>query len=75
MIIDHGDGFMSLYGNNQSLYKEAGEWVEDGEVIATVGDSGGESSSGLYFEIRQQGKPVDPLKWCQATRGGRVGLN
>lgn len=75
LIVDHGDGYMSLYGNNQSLYKEAGEWVEAGEVIASVGDSGGQSSSGLYFEIRKQGKPVDPLQWCRAVSGNRVRLN
>lgn len=66
-IIDHGDGYMSLYGHNQALYKQAGDWVEAGEVIATVGDSGGQSYSGLYFEIRYQGKPVNPTKWCSAS--------
>ena len=64
-IIDHGDGYMSLYGGNQSLYKEVGDWVEAGEVIATVGNSGGQEKSALYFEIRHNGKPVNPLKWCQ----------
>jgi septal ring factor EnvC (AmiA/AmiB activator) len=55
---------MSLYGFNQTLLKEPGDWVEAGEPIATVGDSGGQTKSGLYFEIRQQGKPVNPRKWC-----------
>ena len=61
---DHGDGFMTLYGHNESVYKDTGEWVESGEVIASVGDSGGQNRTGLYFEIRQDGKPVNPVKWC-----------
>ena len=65
LIIDHGDGFMSLYGHNQSLYKETGDWVEPNEVIATVGDSGGQDRSGLYFEIRKNGQPTDPVRWCR----------
>lgn len=65
LIIDHGDGYMSLYGHNQSLYKETGDWVEPGEVIATVGDSGGQDSTGLYFEIRKNGQPTDPIRWCR----------
>jgi murein hydrolase activator len=65
IIIDHGDGYMSLYGRNQSLYKETGDWVEAGETIATVGDSGGAERSGLYFEIRKNGKPTDPVRWCR----------
>lgn len=65
IIIDHGDGYMSLYGGNQSLYKEVGDWVEEGEAIAGVGDSGGHSDSALYFEIRHNGKPTNPLKWCR----------
>jgi len=63
-IIDHKDGYMSLYGYTQELYKQVGDWVEASEIIATVGDSGGQSKSGLYFEIRKQGKPVNPKKWC-----------
>ena len=62
-IIDHGDGYMTLYGHNESLFKQAGEWVEAGEVIATAGDSGGHKQPGLYFEIRERGKPVDPKAW------------
>ncbi len=65
LIIDHGDGYMSLYGHNQSLYKNVGEWVAAGEIIATVGRSGGRDEPGLYFEIRRQGKPADPLRWCR----------
>lgn len=62
-IIDHEDGYMSLYGYNQSLLKDAGDWVEPGDIIATVGDSGGQSSSGVYFEIRESGKPINPQRW------------
>ncbi len=65
-IIDHNDGYMSLYGYNQELYKQVGDWVEASEVIATVGDSGGQTQPGLYFEIRKQGKPVNPKKWCSS---------
>ncbi len=63
VIIDHGDGYMSLYGHNESLYKDVGEWVETGEIVATVGESGGQSSAGLYFEIRKNGKPLNPQSW------------
>jgi len=65
-IIDHGDGFMSLYGQNESLFKQTGDWVQAGEVIATAGDSGGQPVSGVYFEIRSRGKPVNPSKWCSS---------
>ncbi len=65
-IIDHNDGYMSLYGYAQELYKEVGDWVEASEVIATVGDSGGQETSGLYFEIRKQGKPINPQRWCSS---------
>lgn len=65
VIIDHGDGYMSLYGHNESLYVETGDWVEAGEVVAAVGNSGGQKRSGLYFEIRQNGKPTNPLRWCK----------
>lgn len=64
IILDHGSGFMSLYGYNQNLIKEPGDWVKQGDVIATVGDSGGQEKSGLYFEIRKHGKPVNPKNWC-----------
>jgi septal ring factor EnvC (AmiA/AmiB activator) len=65
IIIDHGDGYMSLYGHNQSLYKEAGDWVDAGEPIASVGDSGGVDQVGLYFEIRKDGQPTNPVRWCR----------
>ena len=66
LIVDHGDGYMTLYGYNQALYKEAGDWVEEGEVIATVGRSGGQNKSGLYFEVRVKGRPSNPTKWCRS---------
>ncbi len=72
LIIDHGDGFMSLYGHNQSLFKETGEWVEPGEVIAQVGSSGGRATSGVYFGIRHNGTPQNPKKWCKGVSGRRV---
>ncbi len=74
VIIDHGHGYMSLYGHNQSLYKATGEWVQPGEVIAEVGDSGGQQTSGLYFEIRYKGKPINPRKWCSRD-SARISLN
>jgi septal ring factor EnvC (AmiA/AmiB activator) len=67
LILDHGDGYMTLYGHNQALHKEVGNWVEAGETIAAVGSSGDATQAGLYFEIRHQGEPVDPLAWV----GGR----
>ncbi len=66
LIIDHGQGYMSLYGYNQSLYRNVGDVVRQGELIATVGDSGGRDTPGLYFEIRHEGKPDNPLQWCRA---------
>lgn len=63
MIVDHGDDFLSVYGNNQSLLRQAGTAVRAGESIATVGASGGGEESGLYFELRHQGQPFDPLRW------------
>ena len=65
IILDHGDGYMSLYGHNQSLTRAIGEWVESGDTIAKVGNTGGLSHSGLYFEIRRNGKPQDPTAWCR----------
>jgi len=65
IIIEHDKDYMTLYAFNQSLYKHKGDSVEAGDVIATVGQSGGRNKPGLYFEIRQNGKPVDPLAWCR----------
>ncbi len=66
LIINHGEGYMSLYGHNQVLFRETGDWVTAGELIANVGNSGGQRESGLYFEIRSAGKPSDPQLWCHA---------
>ncbi|HKA46048.1 MAG TPA: peptidoglycan DD-metalloendopeptidase family protein, partial [Burkholderiales bacterium] len=63
LIVDHGGAYMSLYGNNESLYKQVGDIIHSGEAIASVGNSGGNADSGLYFELRHQGKPFDPLGW------------
>ena len=63
IIIDHSDGYMSLYAHNEVLFKEPGEWVQTGDVIAKVGNSGGRKSAGLYFEIRHRGKPSSPKRW------------
>ncbi|MGN8259821.1 murein hydrolase activator EnvC [Pseudomonas sp. SMSB3] len=65
VILDHGNGYLSLYGHNQSLLKSAGDIVKAGDAISTVGDSGGQDSAGLYFAIRQQGRPTDPSQWCR----------
>ncbi|MCB1856506.1 MAG: peptidoglycan DD-metalloendopeptidase family protein [Halieaceae bacterium] len=65
LIIDHGDGYMSLYAHNQSLLREVGEWVTAGTPIGTVGNSGGQEQAALYFEIRHDGKPVNPEGWCR----------
>jgi len=66
-IIDHGDGYLSLYGHNERLYKEVGERVTAGDTIATVGDSGGRSTPALYFEIRKAGRPIDPRPWFKSA--------
>jgi len=63
LIIDHGDGYMSLYGQNRSLYKEVGEWVTRGEIIAAAGNSGGQTRAGLYLELRKDGRPFNPSDW------------
>ncbi len=63
LIIDHGKGYMSLYGNNETLYKQVGDVLRGGDTIATVGNSGGNEDFGLYFELRHESKPLDPIKW------------
>lgn len=65
IIIDHGQGYLTLYGYNQSLYKKTGDAVEAGDIIASVGQSGGRNKAGLYFGIRNKGVPIDPLEWCR----------
>ena len=64
-VVDHGDGYMSLYGHNQALLKSVGDRVEAGEPIALIGQSGGQAESGLYFEIRHKGLAVNPKLWCR----------
>lgn len=68
IIIDHGEGWLSLYGQAESLLYREGQQVEAGEVIATAGRSGGARSAGLWFELRQDGAPQDPIRWCVARR-------
>ncbi|MAY42143.1 MULTISPECIES: peptidoglycan DD-metalloendopeptidase family protein [unclassified Neptuniibacter] len=63
LIIDHGSGYMSLYGYNQSLLLETGDWVSAGDTVATVGSSGGRDVNGLYFAVRYKGKPSNPSRW------------
>lgn len=63
LIVDHGKGYMSLYGNNETLYKQVGDVLRGGDTIAAVGNSGGNENSGLYFELRHESKPLDPLRW------------
>ncbi len=65
LIVDHGDGYLSLYSNNESLYKQPGEPVRAGDVVAAVGATGGQDETGLYFELRHQGKPFDPSAWVR----------
>jgi murein DD-endopeptidase MepM/ murein hydrolase activator NlpD len=71
VIVDHGEGFMTLYGYNETTLKMAGDWVAPGDVIATVGDSGGQSEAGLYFEIRRDTRPLNPRGWI--SRSPRTG--
>ncbi|MBV6417886.1 MAG: Murein hydrolase activator EnvC [Steroidobacteraceae bacterium] len=67
-IVDHGGGYLSLYGHNDQLYKAVGERVAPGDTIAAAGDSGGRSRPELYFEIRRGGKPIDPAPWFRQAR-------
>ncbi|MEJ2602732.1 MAG: peptidoglycan DD-metalloendopeptidase family protein [Gammaproteobacteria bacterium] len=70
VVVDHGEGYLSLYGHNESLLKSAGDWVAPGDVLATVGQSGGQATPGLYFEIRKGREPVDPGSWVSRRPGG-----
>jgi septal ring factor EnvC (AmiA/AmiB activator) len=65
IVIDHGKGLMSLYGHNQELLRQAGQGVRQGEVVSRVGDSGGQGTPGLYFEVRRNGKPVNPAPFVK----------
>lgn len=64
LIVDHGGGYMSLYGNNQALLKRVGDSVQAGDQVASIGNSGGNPESGVYFELRHKSKPLDPMGWC-----------
>ena len=65
IIVDHGEGYMSLYSNNESLYKQVGDAVRPGDALASVGNSGGQTESGLYFEMRHKSRPFNPLSWVK----------
>lgn len=67
LIIDHGQGYMTLYANNQTIYRRQGDMIAAGETIASIGHSGGQLKDGLYFEIRHNGKPLDPSDWLEHT--------
>jgi septal ring factor EnvC (AmiA/AmiB activator) len=69
VIVNHGDGFMTLYGYNETILKNVGDWVAPGDVIATVGDSGGQAQTSLYFEVRQGSRPVNPRQWFSRRPG------
>lgn len=70
LILDHGDGYMTLYGHNETLHRRAGDWVEAGQAIAVVGNTGDAPETGVYFEVRHNGVPQDPLQWCAIERAG-----
>jgi septal ring factor EnvC (AmiA/AmiB activator) len=70
VIVDHGEGFMTLYGYNETILKGTGDWVAPGDVIATVGESGGQSEAGLYFELRRGTEPLNPRRWITRRPGG-----
>jgi septal ring factor EnvC (AmiA/AmiB activator) len=65
LIIDHGNGYMSLYAHNDGLLRDAGDMVKRGDAVANVGKSGGQEQPALYFELRRNGEPVDPRGWLQ----------
>ena len=71
IVIEHGDGYMSLYGHNETLFKQLGDWVKPSEVIATTGDSGGRSQAALYFEIRKGARPENPHRWFKGRLRSR----
>ena len=63
LIVDHGENYLSVYANNESLMKTVGDPVTTGDVVATTGASGGNEETGLYFELRHLGRAFDPLRW------------
>ena len=66
VVVDHGDGYLSLYAHNQTLVKNTGDWVNRGEALATAGTNGGTEQPGIYFEIRRHGEALDPAAWCES---------
>ncbi|MGH7057753.1 MAG: murein hydrolase activator EnvC family protein, partial [Acetobacteraceae bacterium] len=68
LMVDHGDGYLTVYGHNEALYKQVGQRVKPGDVIATVGQSGGQPRPLLYFQIRHQDRTLDPARWCRQER-------
>ncbi|WP_245232551.1 murein hydrolase activator EnvC family protein [Thiorhodococcus minor] len=75
IVLDHGDGYMTLYGHNEALLREVGEWVSTGEPIALTGNSGGRAEPVLYFAVRKDGRPQDPAKWCAGPSRHRAQLD
>jgi murein hydrolase activator len=71
LILEHSGGYLSLYGHTEQIFKTVGEWVGPGDVIATVGDSGGEARPELYFEIRKGSRPLNPHPWFKQKLGSR----
>ncbi|MDJ0709449.1 MAG: peptidoglycan DD-metalloendopeptidase family protein [Woeseiaceae bacterium] len=69
VIVDHGEGYMTLYGYNETILKNTGDWVAPGDVLATVGDSGGQPQAALYFELRRGTQPENPRRWVTKTPG------
>ena len=69
VIVNHGEGYMTLYGYNETILKNTGDWVAPGDVIATIGDSGGQAQPGLYFEIRKGAEPINPRQWITRRPG------
>ena len=69
VIVDHGDGYLTLYGYNETILKDTGDWVAPGDVIATVGDSGGQAQASLYFELRSGKRAENPRRWVTKTPG------
>ena len=68
LILDHGDGYMTLYGHNQALHRHTGDWVDAGQTIAAAGNTGDAPAMGVYFEVRHNSVPHDPLQWCALGR-------
>jgi len=70
LILDHGDGYLSIYAHNQSVSRQVGDWVQAGDVVAAVGDTGGQDQPALYFELRHNTETLDPRRWCHGRLPG-----